>query len=126
MDDEEALRKLLERTLTAMGYTVQCARDGTEAIVLYEAAKQAGEPFDAALLDLTISGGLGGVETAAKLRDIDASARLVVSSGYSDAPVMSDFGTYGFDAVLPKPWTREQLDEVFRRVLANCPDRKHL
>jgi PAS domain S-box-containing protein len=124
MDDEEALRRLLERLLTLKGYTVRCAKDGAEAIELYEAAKLAGHPFDVALLDLTISGGMGGIETAARLRERDPSARLIVSSGYSDAPVMADFRSYGFDGMLPKPWKPEQVDEVLRMVLANRPDQQ--
>jgi PAS domain S-box-containing protein len=124
MDDEDALRRLLERVLTALGYQVECARDGAEAIVLYESAKASGQGFDAVLLDLTVRGGMGGVEAAARLRELDASAKLIVSSGYSSASVMSDFHKYGFDDMLPKPWTRAQLGEVFRRVLIKAPNRE--
>jgi len=124
MDDEEGLRTLLERVLTKLGYEVQCAWDGAEAIALYEAAKTSGHGFDAVLLDLTISGGMGGVEAAARLRELDTSAKLIVSSGYSDAPVMSNFRAYGFDDVIPKPWTPAQLSEVFRRVLVENPNQK--
>ncbi|HYL92430.1 MAG TPA: ATP-binding protein, partial [Alphaproteobacteria bacterium] len=89
MDDEEGLRKLLSRMLTRLGHEVQCASDGAEAIVLYETAKASGRAFDAVLLDLTVPGGMGGMEAVVKLREIDPSAKLIVSSGYSDAPVMS-------------------------------------
>ena len=122
MDDEEALRNLLKAVLTKLGYEVQTARDGAEAIALYEAAKAAGRGFDAVLLDLTVSGGMGGMEAAAKLKELDPSSKLIVSSGYSDAAVMSDFARYGFDAVIPKPWTATQVSEVFRRVLVGNPD----
>jgi PAS domain S-box-containing protein len=124
MDDEEPIRRLLDRTLTSMGYTVSCARDGAEAIVLYETAMQTGNPFDVAVLDLTVSGGMGGIETASRLRVLDPSARLIVSSGYFDAPVMSDFSSYGFDGMLPKPWTPDQLDELLQKVLVTRPDRQ--
>ncbi|HWR54260.1 MAG TPA: ATP-binding protein [Bryobacteraceae bacterium] len=124
MDDEAALRKLLETVLTRLGYEVQSARDGAEAIAVYEAAKASGRGFDAVLLDLTVRGGMGGIETAAKIRELDSSVRLIVSSGYSDAAVMSRFRDYGFDDVIPKPWSPAELSEVFRRVLASDPDRK--
>uniref|UniRef100_Q01U34 histidine kinase n=1 Tax=Solibacter usitatus (strain Ellin6076) TaxID=234267 RepID=Q01U34_SOLUE len=124
MDDEEALRKVLNTVLTRLGYEVRTARDGAETIVLYEEAMAAGSPFDAVLLDLTVSGGMGGVETAAKLKELNPSVRLVVSSGYSASSVMSDFRRYGFDAVLPKPWTSAAVSEVVRRVLLTAPDRK--
>jgi CheY-like chemotaxis protein len=66
---------------------------------------------------------MGGVETAHRLKELDPGVRLIASSGYSDAPVMASFRDYGFDDVLPKPWTLAQLSEVFRRVLA--ADRQH-
>jgi signal transduction histidine kinase/ActR/RegA family two-component response regulator len=124
MDDEEALRKLLEAVLGNLGYETVTARDGAEAIALYEAAKAAGRCFDAVLLDLTVSGGMGGTEAAAKLREIDPAAKLIVSSGYSDATVMSEFARYGFEAVLPKPWTALDVSQVLRSVLVVHPDRK--
>ncbi len=124
MDDEEALRKLLDAVLTNLGYQVQTARDGAEAIALYEQAKAAGKPFDAVLLDLTVSGGMGGVEAAAKLKEVDPACKLIVSSGYAGAPVMSDFRPYGFEEVIPKPWTVAELGSVFRRVLVKDRDRE--
>ena len=123
MDDQETLRLLLTHVLTILGYEVLSARDGAEAIDLYEAATASGRRFDAVMLDLTVSGGMGGVETAHRLKELDPAVRLIASSGYSDAPVMASFRDYGFDDVLPKPWTLAQLSEVFRRVLA--PDRQH-
>ncbi|HYW41915.1 MAG TPA: ATP-binding protein [Bryobacteraceae bacterium] len=124
MDDEESLRKLLEAILTKLGYEVQSARDGAEAIALCESAKASGRGFDAVLLDVTVRGGVGGIEAAARLKALDPSLKLIVSSGYSDAPVMSDFRKYGFDDVIPKPWAVAQVSEVFRRVLVPDPDRK--
>ncbi len=122
MDDEEALRNLLKAVLSGLGYEVHTARDGAEAIDRYEQAAAAGQGFDAVLLDLTVSGGMGGLEAAAKLKELDPSAKLIVSSGYSDSPVLSDFAAYGFDAVIPKPWSAADISEVFRRVLV--PDRE--
>jgi CheY-like chemotaxis protein len=117
MDDEEALRMLLVQVLVRFGHEVQSARDGAEAIDLYQAAQSAGRRFDLVLLDLTVVSGMGGEETARSLKELDPSAKLIVSGGYSDAPVMSSFRGYGFDAVLPKPWVAAELDAVVRRVL---------
>ena len=124
MDDEEPLRALLKTVLSQLGYEVQSARDGAEAIALFEEAKAAGTLFDAVLLDLTVSGGMGGIETAARLKEIDPTLKLIVSSGYSDTSVLSDFGKYGFDASIPKPWTVAEISDVFRRVIVPDPDRK--
>jgi CheY-like chemotaxis protein len=115
MDDEEEIRRLLEQILARLGYEVECARDGPEAIELYQIAKHQGRSFDAVLLDLTIPGGMGGKEVANRLRGLDPSVILIVSSGYSNIPIMSEFRRYGFDDVLSKPWTPEQLSEVLQR-----------
>jgi CheY-like chemotaxis protein len=124
MDDDEAVRYLLGVVLSTLGYEVRTARDGAEAIAVYEQAKIAGKPFDVALLDLTVKGGMGGIETAARLKEMYPSSKLIVSSGYSDAPVMSDFAKYGFDAVITKPSTVAEISATFRSVLVANPDRK--
>jgi CheY-like chemotaxis protein len=126
MDDEESLRKLLNSLLRGLGYEVTTARDGAETIALFEEAKAAAKPFDAVILDLTVSGGMGGIETAAKLKELDPSSRLIVSSGYSASSVMSDFARYGFNAVLPKPWRMSEASEIIRRVLMPATDQKQI
>jgi signal transduction histidine kinase/ActR/RegA family two-component response regulator len=123
MDDEPSLRDLLKILLGRHGYEVQTARDGAEAIALYEKAMAAAKPFDAVILDLTVSGGMGGVEAAGKIRELDPSAKLIVSSGYSASSVMSEFARYGFAAVLPKPWSLQEIDAIIRSVLTFSPDR---
>ncbi len=117
MDDEEALRKLLTQVLKRLGYEVECAREGAEAIELYQKAKDSGHRFDAVLVDLTIPGGMGGKEVAARLRENDDSLILIASSGYSHTPIMSEFRRFGFDDVISKPWTPVQLSQVLRRYM---------
>ncbi len=117
MDDEEAIRRLLGRMLAEMGYEVEAAKDGVEALRIYEEARALSRPFAAVLVDLTVPGGMGGKEAVSRLRAIDPAVKVIVSSGYSDDPVMSAFRGYGFDDVLPKPWTPAQLGAVFQRVL---------
>ena len=124
MDDEAAITRLLTSVLTRLGYEVIAAGDGAEAIHKYHAAHAAGHSFDAVLLDLTVSGGMGGVEAAHELKRFDPAVRLIASSGYSDAPVMANFRAYGFADVIPKPWSPAQLSEVFRRVLAADRERR--
>ncbi len=124
MDDDPSLRILSQAVLAHLGYDVQIATDGAEAIALYRESAVEGRCFDAVLLDLTVTGGMGGVEAASRLRDLDPRAKLIVSSGYSDAPVMSRFSEYGFDAVIEKPWTVQAMSEVLRTVLAAVPLRQ--
>ncbi len=118
MDDEEPLRRLLARVLTGAGYEVTCAADGAEAVAKFEEARAAGRSFEAVLLDLTVRGGMGGKDAAAKLREIDARACLIVSSGYSEAPVLAEFRKFGFDAALQKPWKPAELTHDLQKIIA--------
>ena len=117
MDDEESLRIVAERMLLELGYEVHCVQDGTEAIQQYEQAKISGRSFDAVLMDLTIPGGMGGRETIKKLLDIDPQAISIVSSGYSNDPIMSNFKKFGFKGVVAKPYRIEDLSWILRDVL---------
>jgi PAS domain S-box-containing protein len=80
---------------------------------IYLPACAAAQPVES--VDLTIPGGMGGKEVAARLREVDDSVILIASSGYSRTPVLSEFRSYGFDDFIPKPWTPVQLSEVLRR-----------
>jgi CheY-like chemotaxis protein len=120
MDDEEELRQLLETVLGNLGYEVRTVRDGAEAIAVCEDAAASGRGFAAALLDLTVSGGMGGTEAAARLKELDPNLKLIVSSGYADNRVMADFRKYGFDDVIRKPWAIAEVSEVFRRLLTRA------
>jgi PAS domain S-box-containing protein len=122
MDDDREIRDLLARVLEIQGFEAECVLDGAEAIAAYESAQQSERRFDAVLLDLTIPGGMGGLEAAGKLRELDPDVKLIASSGYSDAPVMSDFSRHGFDERLPKPWTPSQVAAVLARVLDSTAD----
>ncbi len=117
MDDEETLRKIAERMLLRLGYEVQCVKDGDEAVKYYEQAKRNGQSFDAVIMDLTIPGGMGGKETIKKLLEIDPQAKSVVSSGYSNDPIMSNYKEFGFRGVVPKPYRIEELSLIIHEVL---------
>ena len=118
MDDEEIIRGLASDILTGIGYTVSTAVDGAEAIQLYKAALESGNPFIAVVLDLTVPGGIGGAETVQKLKEIDPEVRTIVSSGYCNSPVMSGFKEYGFSGMISKPYKARGLSEVLHRVIA--------
>ena len=117
MDDEEIIRTVTQDILAQLGYEVSVVRDGAEAVDLYETAVRVGRPFDVVILDLTIPGGVGGKETIAKLREIDPDVRAVVSSGYSNDPIMADFKAYGFSGVAAKPYRVEDLRQILDEVM---------
>jgi PAS domain S-box-containing protein len=119
MDDEEVIRDVVGEMLVHLGYEVGFAGDGAEAIRLYREAMEASQPFHAVIMDLTIPGGMGGKEAIAKLREIDANVKAIVSSGYSNDPVMANFKEYGFIGVVTKPYKMKDLSETLRRVLSD-------
>ena len=112
MDDEEMIRSLVEKALSRIGYEVVLAEDGNEAVQLYQKAKEAGVPIDLIIMDLTIPGGMGGKEAIQEIHKIDSEAKAIVSSGYSNDPVMADFGEYGFCGAMVKPFQIRELMEV--------------
>ena len=85
---------------------------------MYKKAKESGNPFDIVIMDLTVPGGMGGKEAIKRLLEIDPGVRAIVSSGYSNDPVMSNFKRYGFKGVVAKPYKMKDLAEVLRRVIA--------
>ena len=112
MDDDELLTLIIARMLTGLGYTAKAVNDGETAIDLYNKERDSGQPFDAVILDLKVPGGMGGMETLRRLRDIDGNVGAVISSGASWEEVMQDYRSYGFLAALPKPFVLEDLAEA--------------
>ena len=117
MDDDESVLEVGLRMLTTLGYAVETATDGNQAVMLYESSLNTGERYDAVILDLTIPGGPGGLDTLRKLAAMDADIRAVVSSGYSNDPVMSDFQAHGFAGVVAKPYNIEEMASVLEAVI---------
>jgi len=117
IDDDMSIRKSAGNLLRRLGYEVQFAADGQEGIDCYRVARQAGKPFHAVIMDLTIPGGMGGKEAVEHLKRIDPEAKVIVSSGYAEDPVMSNFRAFGFSGVAPKPYTADMLAEILKRVI---------
>jgi PAS domain S-box-containing protein len=117
MDDEEIVRDVMGKMLGRLGYEVELAADGAEAIARYSEAMAAGCRFSAVILDLTIPGGMGGKETIEQLLTIDPHIKAIVSSGYSDDPIMADFQKYGFSEVIAKPYRVVELSKILQKIL---------
>ena len=117
MDDEEIIRDVADGILSRLGYEVECASNGAHAVEVYAQAKEKGRPFDVVIMDLTVPGGMGGKETLKKLREIDPGVTAIVSSGYSNDPIMAEYGKYGFRGVVCKPYTIKELSDAVQRVI---------
>ena len=118
MDDDEGIRLALDKLLTRMGYDVSEAPEGGAALEAYQASQKEGRPFDVVILDLTVAGGHGGLQTFQELRELNPAIKAIVASGYSTDPVMAKYEEYGFAGVLSKPFSAEELGKTLHDVLA--------
>jgi PAS domain S-box-containing protein len=117
MDDDEAVRTVVTQLLSRFGYKVCCACTGNEAIEQYKSAMMENSPFDVVLMDLTIPGGIGGKEVVKILQEVDPDIKAIVSSGYSNDPVMANFSDYGFCGVIVKPFNIDDFVKVVDNVM---------
>jgi len=118
MDDEEMVRNVSNALLTHLGYEVEVAVEGVEAIEMYGKAMESGKPYDLVILDLTNKFGMGGVKTIERLLEIDPDVRAIVATGYSNDPIISNFREHGFRGALPKPFSMDELKTALREVIA--------
>lgn len=117
MDDEELILDVVSSMLEYLGYDVELSRNGQEALEKYKAALATDSPIGAVIMDLTIPGGRGGKDVIKDLLALDPKVRAIVSSGYSDDPIMSNCNEYGFMGVVKKPFKMEDLRDVLKKVL---------
>ncbi|HUW85600.1 MAG TPA: response regulator [Methanoregula sp.] len=117
MDDEQIILDVTHEVLKFLDYDVTSATDGLAAIDLYKKEKSAGAPFDIVILDLSVSQGMGGKETIEQLRKFDTGVKAVVSSGYTDDPVVQDFLHYGFCERLTKPYKIDDLKNLLEKLM---------
>jgi signal transduction histidine kinase/CheY-like chemotaxis protein len=117
MDDNEEVREIAAGLLSHAGYTVDLVNEGAEALSVYRQAQETGKRFDVVILDLTVPGGMGGKEASEKILAVDPSAKIIVSSGYANDPIMADYSKHGFSGVVPKPYKVQELSKVVHDVL---------
>ena len=116
IDDELIIRNTATEMLKFFGLEAVTAADSNDALDLFIEAAESGKPYDLVIMDLTIPGGLGGKDAVKKFRTIDPLAKIIASSGYSNDPIMSDFGRYGFSGIIVKPY---KIDDLYNEI-KNC------
>jgi DNA-binding NtrC family response regulator len=117
MDDQKVIRTTLKKIFEKVGYEVETAEEGHQAIQKYKKAKSSENPFDLVILDLTIPGGLGGLDTFTTLKMIDPNVVAVVTSGYSTDPVLSEPRKFGFYGTLKKPFKMDEAMKLIKDIL---------
>jgi CheY-like chemotaxis protein len=119
MDDEQIILDVTQEVLKFLKYDVVFARDGLAAIDLYKKEKTSGAPFDIVILDLSVPSGMGGKETIEHLRKFDPAIKAIISSGYSNDPVVENFSQYGFSGRLTKPYKITDLKNLLEELMRN-------
>ena len=119
MEDDLVVQDVLNSMLQELGHQTTITASGEEAISIYRETFSTGSPFDLVIVDLTIPGGIGGKETCEKIREINEQAAVIVSSGYSNDPIMANFKQYGFVAAMSKPYVMEELKRVLALATAS-------
>ena len=118
MDDDPVIRTAVQGLLENAGYTVTTCKDGLEAIACYKEALKQGKPFHVVIMDLNIPDGMGGLKAMTELRAIDPEVIGIVSSGYPNESVMTDYKKHGFKCMIEKPYKIEELDEMLEQVIS--------
>ena len=118
MDDEQMILDIVSRMLGHLGYEVTTCTDGSQAIAAFTKAKSHAEPFDVVMMDLVIPNGVGGQDAVHTIKKIDPNAKVIASSGHLEHPVMRDHMSFGFNAVLEKPYKLEKLQQVIEAAIS--------
>ncbi|MBU1231960.1 MAG: response regulator [Proteobacteria bacterium] len=117
MDDEEMIRNMAVLLIQGLGYQVDSAKDGTQALSMYQAELQKNNPYDVVIMDLLIPGGMGGEETVRNLLVLDPHAKAIVCSGDPTLQVVEKYQEYGFQGTLSKPYSMEKLTQILEEVI---------
>jgi len=116
MDDNEEILIAMTKGLELWGYQVTPTSNSKDTIAAFYAAKKEKKNYSAVIFDLTLPGDISGVETLAKLREINPDICAVLSSGYADNEVMANYKQYGFQMRLAKPFTIQQLGHTLEQL----------
>ncbi len=119
MDDDEIVRETATNMLLRLGLDVRVAKEGCEALEIYGRHLNSAAPVDLVILDLTVPGGMSGIETIARLREMDPGVRALVSSGYSNDRIMANYSEYGFIDIITKPYRMKDIQEILRKYLGS-------
>ena len=117
MDDEQVILEVTDEVLKFLGYDVMFARDGAAAIDLFQQEKSKGIPFDLIILDLSVPEGMGGKEAFEKLHALDPAAKIVISSGFTNDPMLTDYASFGLSGVLAKPYRITEIKTLLEKMI---------
>jgi PAS domain S-box-containing protein len=114
-DDELFILEIMVEMLTCLGYEVETANGGNEAIEKFSAAPQR---YDVVIADLTMPK-ITGTQLALKIKQIRDDVPIVLTTGMTLDPAAQQDGFKEFAAVMNKPIMYEELAKTLRKVLDN-------
>jgi len=117
MDDEESILDSFGNLLKMKGYIVHTVSDGEQAVTVYHRALLSKQRVDVAIIDLTIPHGMGGIETVARIKEIDPGVQAIATTGHFQESLTDEYKKYGFVGILPKPYVLKELLEVIDHVI---------
>ncbi|MEQ1840994.1 MAG: ATP-binding protein [Verrucomicrobiales bacterium] len=118
VEDQVDVARATRGLLKHLGFESLHSPNGEEAIAVYREHLDSAEPIDAVLLDMTLPGGLTGMDVAREIRRLDPTARIVATSGYFEDGKVDLDDSAGFMGILPKPYSMDTLAEVMESVLS--------
>jgi two-component system, cell cycle sensor histidine kinase and response regulator CckA len=113
VDDELVVRNIAQEMLERSGYNVITAENGQQGIEIF---KTNGTGIDAVLLDLTMPD-MDGVQVFEEMRAMSPQAKVIISSGYSEAKTVQSFPKDGLSGYLQKPYAPEALVSKLQRII---------
>jgi CheY-like chemotaxis protein len=118
MDDDDAIRGVVSEMLEYLGHNIDTASCGVEALKLCQKQLNQGDPYDIAILDLSVHNGMGGDICVNRLRSITPKVKTVIATSHSEDPILKDYRSNGFDAALPKPFTVSAIENCLNKFMA--------
>jgi CheY-like chemotaxis protein len=112
-DDEEDVRGVVHAMLETLGYEVIEARDGVEAVEIFQ--RRAAE-IDLVILDLVMPR-LTGEAALRQMRQIAPAVPAILVSGYDESGRIHEIVAAGFGGFLQKPFRRQDLGKKMREIL---------
>lgn len=112
VDDSPEQRSLGLSILTTLGYKVETATCGEDAVQLLSTRK-----FDIVLLDMIMEPGIDGLDTYRRLLEIHPDQKVIIVSGYSESKRMKEALNIGVRNIVKKPYTLQAIASTINREL---------
>jgi PAS domain S-box-containing protein len=123
MDDDEMILELACDILGDLGYKVTTCQNGEVAVTLFKNSINTSNQFSVIILDLIVPGEMGGIEAAQRILELDSQARIIISSGYTNNPAITDYSSFGFCGTIAKPYNVDEISKTLQNVLSVASNR---